>query len=269
MILMTGKELAAEIKQALAGEVKARDLKLKLVVIQVGDNEASSKYIAMKGKACESVGIAFEHIHFKDTVTEIEIYNKITDINKDKGVTGVIVQLPLPGSLDTDKIVDFIDPTKDVDGLTTENMGRLTRGLEGLFPATAEGVINLLRYYDIPLSGANAVVIGRSNLVGKPLALMLLTESATVTICHSKTKDISKYTKQADVVIAAVGKQNLLTADMISHGAVVVDVGQDVDFDIISTVAGFLTPPTGGVGPMTVAMLLSNVVKAAKMQKGE
>lgn len=267
MTLMGGKELASAIKSNLAEEITHLAIKPKLAVIQVGDNEASTKYISMKQRACELVGITFEHIHLISGATAEDVSDSINTCNEDESVTGIIVQIPLPESLDSETLVDLINPEKDVDGLTTYSAGRLSRGLSGLFPATAEGIIGLLKHYDIPMNGANAVVIGRSNLVGKPIAGMLLAEGATITVCHSKTPDISIFTKNADIVVSAVGKKNLVKAEMIEPGATVVDVGIDVDFDSVSQVAGFLTPAIGGVGPMTVAMLLSNVVKAAKLQK--
>jgi len=266
MILMSGKELATAIKSGLTKEIAQFDVKPKLAVIQVGDDEASTKYISMKQKACELVGIGFEHIHLEEKATATEISSRIQEQNDRDDVTGIIVQLPLPKALDADTLVDLIYPEKDVDGLTTYNAGRLIRGLEGLFPATAEGVINLLRFYEVPMVGVNAVVVGRSNLVGKPIASMLLAEGATVTICHSQTPDISEYTKRASIIVSAVGKRNLITAGMIKDGATVIDVGIDVDFEGVSQVAGQLTPAIGGVGPMTVAMLLSNVAKAYKLQ---
>lgn len=267
MILMIGNELADAIKEGLSVEIASLDFVPKLVVIQVGDNEASSKYIKMKQKACEKVGIIFEHLRFEDDISESSINDKIFELNNDSSVTGIIVQLPLPKDIDKQNVIDAINPEKDVDGLTTANINRLGSNLPCQFPATAEGIINLLRYYNISMKGANAVVIGRSNLVGKPVAHMLQAEGAEVTICHSKTADIASVTLEADIIISAVGKKDILTADMVKEGVAVVDVGMDVDFDNVSKIAGYITPPIGGVGPMTVAMLLSNVVKAAKMQK--
>jgi len=269
MITMSGRELADSIKDQLKIKLDSFDIKPKLTVIQIGENVASSKYIAMKRKACDLLGIDFDHLQLEADIADEQVTRMIAELNLDDSITGIIVQLPLPESFQTDYILESISPYKDVDGLTAENIGRLAKGSDGLFPATAEGVINLLRYYKIPMTGVNAVVLGRSNLVGKPIAQMLLTEGATVTICHSKTPDISIYTSKADIIISAVGKTNLLTAEMVKDGAVVVDVGIDVDFEGVSTVAGYITPAIGGVGPMTVAMLLSNVVKAAKMQKEE
>lgn len=268
MILMTGKELADAIKEGLAAEVASFSHPPKLTVIQVGKNEASTKYIRMKQKACEQTGVLFEHIHFEEKTAENEIIDKIFALNIDPEVTGIIVQLPLPSGFDTERILETIEPIKDVDGLTALNRELLANADLGLFPATAEGAINLLRYYNISMNGANAVVLGRSNLVGKPIATMLLQEGADVTVCHSQTKDTKAKTLLADIIVSAVGKRNLVTADMVKDGVVVVDVGMDVDFDNVGKKASYITPAIGGIGPMTVAMLLSNVVKAAKMQSG-
>ena len=267
MITMSGKDLAAEIRANLAIEIAQEHLIPRLAVIQVGENEASSKYIKMKGRACDEVGIGFEHIQLAADVADENIQAYIDELNLNDSVTGIIVQLPLPKRYDTEFILEAISPNKDVDGLTRENEDRLQKHQEGLYPATAEGVINLLRYYNITLKGANTVVLGRSRLVGKPIAKLLEFEGAKVTVCHSKTPDIGVFTKKADIIVSAVGKHNLITADMVKAGAVVVDVGMDVDFEGVSAVAGYLTPPTGAVGPMTVAMLLSNVIKAARVQK--
>lgn len=266
MILMTGTELANNIKEGLSAEVATFSHAPKLVVIQVGDNEASAKYIRMKQKACERVGIIFEHVHFEEKTLESDIINKIFGLNNDQNVNGIIVQLPLPNGFNTDRILESIEPIKDVDGLTIVNRDLLANADIGLYPATAEGVINLLRYYNVPMKGALAVVLGRSNLVGKPVVTLLAAEGANVTVCHSQTTDTRAKTLKADIIVSAVGKRNLLTAEMVKKGAAVIDVGMDVDFDGVSKVAGYLTPAIGGVGPMTVAMLLSNVVKAAKMQ---
>ena len=274
MTTMIGRELAQEIKSQLAAKIKKLEVKPALVVIQVGKNTASNRYIAMKEKAAKEIGVNFELISFPTKTTKDELRAKLYDLNNDNTVSGVIVQLPLPKNIDVDFVLESILPSKDVDGLTPMNIGRLSKGAECLAPATAEGVINLLRYYGIQIKGVNAVVVGRSNLVGKPTAQMLLNEGATVTICHSKTKDLSKYTKTADIVVSAVGKPNLVTAKMVKRGAVVIDVGVsfidgkvvgDVDFKNVSKVASLITPPAGGVGPMTVAMLLSNVVKTTEI----
>jgi len=267
MILMTGRELSTTIKEGLASEVASFSSTPKLAVIQVGENEASERYINMKKKACEETGISFEHIHFEENTIEDEIIDKIFALNIDRSVTGIIVQLPLPRGFNVEHILESIEPIKDVDGLTTVNRELLANAKMGLFPATAEGVINLLRYYGIPMKNVQAVVLGRSNLVGKPISVMLSQEGANVTVCHSKTKDTKAKTLKADLVVSAVGKHNLITADMVKDGVVIVDVGMDVDFDNVSKQSSYITPAVGGVGPMTVAMLLSNVVKAAKMQR--
>lgn len=274
MTTMIGKELAQEIKSQLATEIKKSKLKPTLVVIQVGKVTASNKYIAMKEKAAKEIGIGFELIAFPAKTTKEVLRAKLYELNNDDNISGIIVQLPFPKNIDVDFVLESILPSKDVDGLTPMNIGRLSKDSECLAPATAEGIINLLRYYGVQMEGINAVVIGRSNLVGKPTAQMLLNEGATVTICHSKTSDLSRYTKTADLVVSAVGKPNLVTSKMIKKGAVVIDVGVnvidgnivgDVDFKGVSKVASLITPPTGGVGPMTVAMLFSNVVKATRM----
>jgi len=264
MILMTGKELASQIRLQLAKEVALFDVAPKLVVIQIGNNLASTKYISMKEKAVHECGIDFELVRFNDSEDQELVRDKIMALNSDNTVTGIIIQLPLPAGFDTGELLELISPAKDIDGLTSVNQNKLKGSESGLYPATAEGVINLLRYYGVEICGTNAVVIGRSKLVGMPVAIMLEHVGANVTVCHSKTEDITSVTKEADIIVSAVGKANLVTADMIKPGAVVVDVGMDVDFDNVSKVAGMITPPVGGVGPMTVAMLLSNVVKAAK-----
>lgn len=268
MILMSGVELSKQIRLQLAKEVAVFDVAPKLAVIQVGDNPASTEYISMKEKAGKECGIDFELVHFDEQTGQPVIGEKIISLNNDDSVTGIIVQLPLPAGFAAEKLLEIVAPNKDVDGLTSMNQSNLENGKSGLFPATAEGVIRLLKNYDAKLSDSQAVVIGRSKLVGKPVAIMLEHEGANVTVCHSKTEDIARATREADIIVTAVGKTNLLTADMIKPGAVIVDVGMDVDFDKVSEVAGMITPPRGGVGPMTVAMLLSNVVKAAKGRNG-
>jgi methylenetetrahydrofolate dehydrogenase (NADP+)/methenyltetrahydrofolate cyclohydrolase len=267
MILMDGKILAEMITEGLSKEVSSLNFVPRLVVIQLGGDAASTKYITMKQKTCEQVGIEFVHLKYDSSINVNDLKVKIRALNTDKTVSGILVQLPLPKSIDKQNLIDNIDPTKDVDGLTTENMKHLSKKELGLYPATAEGIIKLLRYYGIKMKNAKTVVIGRSNLVGKPVAQMLLAEGARVTVCHSHTKNISEYTKVAEIIVTAVGQTNLLTADMVKKGTVVVDVGMDVDFDKVSKIVDYITPPTGGVGPMTVAMLISNVVKALKIQK--
>lgn len=270
---MSGKELAEAIKNCLAEEISSKKLKLKLAVILIGNDPASEKYVSIKEKECNKIGIGFELIRFEKNAAQETVINVIEKLNSDKKVTGIIVQLPLPNNFIPHEILEAIDPQKDVDGLHSINMGRLITGLDGLFPATAEGVINLLRYYQIPISGKKITMVGQSNLVGKPLAQMLLNEEATVFVANEKTKKLNELTKESDIVISAAGQPNLIKANMIKKDAVVIDIGTtlkdnkivgDVDFDKVSKKASFITPSPGGVGPMTVAMLLSNIVKAAK-----
>lgn len=273
MILMDGKSLASETKKRLKEEIKSMSKTPGLAVILVGENPASKKYVQMKERACDEVGISHKVHRLEENVSDSEIEELILKLNKDESIDGIIVQLPLSKHRNTNEILENIDPSKDVDGLTITNIGRLEKNLPGLFPATPFGVIEMLKKYNIDLAGKNAVVVGRSNLVGKPLAQLLLNAGATVTIAHSKTKNIGGVTKNADILVSAVGKPGLITADMVKDQAVVIDVGTteqdkklkgDIDFSQVSKKASYITPVPGGVGPMTVAMLLSNVVKAAK-----
>lgn len=273
MILMDGKALAAEIKEKLKLEIKSLEKKPRLAVILVGENPASQKYVQMKEKACDEVGVCHKVYRLEENVSVNEIEELINKLNKDKSVSGIIIQLPLSKHHNTNEILENIDPSKDVDGLTTINIGRLEKNLPGLFPATPLGVVELLEKYKIDIAGKKVAVIGRSNLVGKPLAQLLLNAGATVTIAHSKTEDLGVITKNADILISAVGKPGLITAEMVKNDVVVIDVGTteqsgkligDIDFDGVSKKTSHITPVPGGVGPMTVAMLLSNVVKAAR-----
>lgn len=274
MTLLDGRELAGLIKEELAREITKNNLKLKLVVILVGNNEASEKYVGMKQRGAEQIGMAFELVRFPEEVTQVELLDKIEALNKDTTVTGMIVQLPISAHLNTEEVLESIRPEKDVDGLSSVNLGNLAKGLKGLFPATPEGVMQLIKHYEIPLAGSVVTVVGQSNLVGKPLDLMLFNEHATVLTANSRTKDLKALTLQADVIVSAAGRPHLITADMVKEGAVVIDVGTtpvegrivgDVDFDNVSKKASYITPNPGGVGPMTVAMLLSNVVKAKRL----
>lgn len=278
MILMDGKTLAVEIKKDLKEKVGSMKNKPGLAVILIGENPASRKYVQMKEKACDDVGIYHAVYRINEAVSDDEIKELITELNKNVKINGIIVQLPLSKNHNSDEIIEKIDPKKDVDGLTTINIGRLEKNLPGLFPATPLGVMGLLKKYNIDLAGKSAVIVGRSNLVGKPLAQLLLNESATVTIAHSKTKNMGEVTKNADILISAVGKPGLITSDMVKDQVVMVDVGTtdmdgklkgDVDFDEVSKKASHITPVPGGVGPMTVAMLLSNVVKTITRKADE
>jgi methylenetetrahydrofolate dehydrogenase (NADP+)/methenyltetrahydrofolate cyclohydrolase len=274
--LLDGKALAAKIQQELSIAITQLQLKIGrppgLAVLMVGDNPASAAYVRNKEKACAKVGIASFGKHFPAQTTFEELEEVIAALNHDERVDGILVQLPLPNHLDAVALLHKIDPDKDADGLHPVNLGRLVRGEAGLRSCTPAGVMRLLEEYEIPLQGKQAVVVGRSILVGKPMALMLLEADATVTIAHSRSHDLKTITQNADILIAAVGRPGLIAADMVKPGAVVVDVGMnrvidasgksrligDVDFESTSAVAGFITPVPGGVGPMTVAILLQN-----------
>ncbi len=276
-LLLSGRPVADSLLGSLKGEIKK--LNPKLVVVQVGDDPASASYIKQKLKSCEAVGLRHEHKHLPEKTTLSELMMLIGTLNTDPDVTGFIVQLPLPKHLQSHvpDIIRAIDPKKDIDGFGAYNLGKmfLSVEFEHLPPATPSGVIELLKYYKLPIEGKHAVIVGRSNIVGKPLAIMLLNRGATVTICHSKTKNLSAMTKQADILVAAVGSPKMITKDMVKLGAVVIDIGVsrvdgklcgDVDFDAVSEVASAITPVPGGVGPLTVASLIRNCVTAKRRQ---
>jgi methylenetetrahydrofolate dehydrogenase (NADP+) / methenyltetrahydrofolate cyclohydrolase len=277
--LLDGKALAAQMYDTMAAQVQAMAAQHGrapgLAVLMVGDNPASAAYVRNKERACERVGIVSYGQHFPTDVSQAELTATIHRLNQDDRVDGILVQLPLPGDrLDSTELLLAIDPAKDADGLHPDNLGRLVRGEPGLRSCTPAGVMAMFKAYNLPLSGKTAVVIGRSILVGKPLALMLLEENATVTIAHSRTPDLATLAGGADILVAAVGRPNLVTADMVKPGAVVIDVGinridtpdgkgrlvGDVDFDGAAAIASYITPVPGGVGQMTVAMLLQNTV---------
>ncbi|MCY0876360.1 MAG: bifunctional methylenetetrahydrofolate dehydrogenase/methenyltetrahydrofolate cyclohydrolase FolD [Firmicutes bacterium] len=243
-----------------------------LAVILVGDNPASESYVRGKEKAAREVGITSQLIRLPVETTETELLHWIDLLNRDPLCHGILVQLPLPDHIAAERVIEAISPAKDVDGFHTQNIGALSVGLPAIVPCTPLGVMKLLAYESVPIAGAHAVIIGRSNIVGKPMASLLLAQSATVTICHSKTHDLASITRQADILVAAVGRPKMVTGDMIKPGAVVIDVGinrtdeglvGDVDFASASTVAAAITPVPRGVGPMTIAMLLHNTVTAA------
>ncbi len=245
-----------------------------LAVILVGENQASQVYVRNKVKACEENGIYSILDRQPASISESELLERIAALNADPRIHGILVQLPLPTHIDSHKVIEAIAPAKDVDGFHMISAGALMTGNHGFKPCTPYGVMKMLVHIGTPLRGAHAVVIGRSNIVGKPMAMLLLQESATVTICHSATRDLGALTRQADIVVAAVGKRNVLTADMVKPGAVVIDVGMnrndegklcgDVDFEGVKEVAGWITPVPGGVGPMTITMLLMNTIKSAE-----
>lgn len=264
------KEVSREVKAL----VKAKVLP-KLVIILVGDSPASLSYIKQKRLASEKTGInCIQKILDKNVTTE-DLISIIEKLNKDKTVHGILVQLPLPKHVNTNLVIRAIDPMKDVDGFQAYNLGKmfLSAKFECLSPCTPRGIIKMLEYYKVEIAGKSVTIVGRSNIVGKPLAIMLMNRDATVTVCHSKTAHIENYTRDADIVVAAVGRPKMITADMVKKGAIVIDVGTtkvdnkltgDVDFEKVSKKASFITPVPGGVGPMTVACLMENVVRAAK-----
>ena len=277
MKILDGKKIKKEILDELKEEVSELKEKPNFVVIQVGNNEASNVYIKQKAKMAEHIGYGYTHLRLAEDITEEALLKEIDKLNKDKNVHGVLVQMPLPSHINTNVIQNAVLPEKDVDGLSDVNAGKLFHGKDALFSCTPYGVMELLKRYNIPVEGKHAVVVGRSNLVGKPMGVMLTNAGATVTVCHSKTKDLGKHTKKADILVVTVGKPKLITRDMVRHGTVVVDVGinrlddglcGDVDYEHVCDKCTYITPVPGGVGPMTVAMLGENVLKAYKMQKG-
>jgi methylenetetrahydrofolate dehydrogenase (NADP+)/methenyltetrahydrofolate cyclohydrolase len=274
---MDGKALAERARGEVAEEVAALSRPVGLATVLVGDDPASAVYVRSKQKACREVGIEpFDHNLSADTSQE-DLLALVEQLNADAAVTGILVQLPLPDQIDEDRIIRSIKPIKDVDGFHPFSAGHLLQGSPTFVAATPAGIMEILREYGVELQGARAVVIGRSTIVGKPMALLLLAEHATVTICHSRTRDLADVVREADVIVAAVGRPETVTADMVRQGATVVDVGinrtddglvGDVSADV-RDVAGLLTPVPGGVGPMTIASLLRNTVRAARFQSGE
>jgi methylenetetrahydrofolate dehydrogenase (NADP+)/methenyltetrahydrofolate cyclohydrolase len=270
-ILMDGKGLAERIRAEVAEEVKELG-EVGLTTILVGDDPASETYIKRKQDAAKEVGILARDYRLAETTSEQELLELVDQLNRDDAVDGILVQLPLPSHVDEQRVIEAVDPAKDVDGFHPINAGRLFLGQQGLVAATPTGIIRLLEEYEVPLEGARAVVVGRSTIVGKPVALLLLSRHATVTICHSRTTDLAAVTREADVLVVAVGHANLISPDMVKEGATVIDVGMnrtpeglrgDVDPSVVDR-AGLLTPVPGGVGPMTIASLLRNTVRAAR-----
>lgn len=279
--IIDGKELAKNIRQELKKEndkLKEKGINAKLAVILVGDDNASKVYIKNKSKACNDVGIEFEEILLDSNITMDKLLNVIENLNLREDINGILLQSPIPKELNIQEAFEKIDYRKDVDGFNPINVGKLMIGQDGFIPCTPYGIVRMLEEYNIPVEGKNAVVIGRSNIVGKPLSQCLLNKNATVTVCHSRTRDIQNVTKNADILISAVGKLNMVTEDMVKDGAVVIDVGMnrkengklagDVDFENVKEKTSYITPVPGGVGPMTIAMLMNNVIKATKQQNG-
>ncbi len=276
--IIDGKKTAQEIRSELKREIQNLKIKPELRVILVGNNPASQIYVKNKEKYASEVGIKSETIRLPEDITEEKLLKQIKKLNKDKHINGILVQLPLPSHINEFSVINAIAPEKDVDGFTIYNKGLLSIGKPALTPCTPLGIIELLKQYKVNIASKNAVVIGRSNIVGKPMAQLLLNEDATVTICHSKTKNLAEITANADILISAVGKPKFIGKKYVKNGATVIDVAMnrdtknnrwvgDVDFDNVSKVAKFITPVPGGVGPMTIAMLLKNTVQAYKIQK--
>jgi methylenetetrahydrofolate dehydrogenase (NADP+) / methenyltetrahydrofolate cyclohydrolase len=273
---MDGKALAGKVRAEVAREVQALGRPVGLATVLVGEDEASALYVRRKQEACVEVGIEPIHHELPAETSEAELLELVADLNADERVTGILVQLPLPGHMDEGRVIRTIAPIKDVDGFHPASAGHLLQGEPTFVAATPAGIMEILRAYEIPLEGARAVVVGRSNIVGKPMALLLLAENATVTVCHSRTRDLAEVVRAADVVVAAVGRAGVVTRDMVQEGATVIDVGinrvdgrvvGDVAQDV-AEVAGHLTPVPGGVGPMTIASLLRNTVRAGRYQAG-
>jgi len=275
--LIDGNAIAQKVRSEVTGRIaalKARGVAPTLAIVLVGDDPASQVYVKHKVNDSSQTGLTANLQRFPADMTEADLLAHVDALNRDDAVHGILVQLPLPPHMDSHKVIEAISPAKDVDGFHVASAGALMVGQPGFWPCTPHGCMKMLASIGYDLRGKHAVVIGRSNIVGKPMAMMLLAQNATVTICHSATQDLAKFTRDADVVVAAVGKRNILTADMVKPGAVVIDVGMnrkddgklagDVDFDGVKEVAGWITPVPGGVGPMTRAMLLANTVEAAE-----
>lgn len=271
--IIDGKLISAQIKDELKKKVADENIKAALAVIQVGNDPASTVYVGNKKKACEYIGITSRSFELPEETTEDELLGLIDRLNADPEINGILVQLPLPGSIDEKKVINRISPDKDVDGFHPQSVGRLCIGEEGFVSCTPAGIIELLVRSGIDIEGKECVVIGRSNIVGKPMALLLLSKNGTVTVCHSRTRDLKTICRRADILVAAVGKPRMITSEYVKEGAVVIDVGihrmenkklcGDVDFDDVAPHTSAITPVPGGVGPMTIAMLMVNCVKAA------
>lgn len=276
--IIDGKLVSAAVKERVALEVKElnqKGISVCLAVILVGSDPASQVYVANKKKACEQLGIISKEYLLSETTTQDELLALIKQLNQDATVNGILCQLPLPKGLDEKSVIEAIDPNKDVDAFHPVNVGRIMIGDYDFLPCTPAGVMEMLAYYNIDISGKECVVIGRSNIVGKPMSMLLLHKNGTVTVAHSKTKNLAEVTRRADILVAAVGRAGFVTADMVKDGAVVIDVGinrvdgklyGDVDFDAVSQKASYITPVPGGVGPMTIATLMQNTLTAAKRQ---
>ena len=280
-IIIDGKELAKKIRANLkieCEELKKKNINSKLAVIMVGEDPASKVYVRNKSRACEDVGIKYEEYLLDVNTTQKELVELIEKLNNDKTINGILLQSPIPSNLDVNEAFRTISPQKDVDGFNPINVGKLVLNQDTFVSCTPYGIMKMFEEYDIDLTGKNVVILGRSNIVGKPLIHCCLNKNATVTSCHSRTQNLAQKAKEADVLISAIGKANFVTADMVKDGAVVIDVGinrldngkitGDVDFESVKEKASYITPVPGGVGPMTIAMLMNNVIKATRRQNG-
>lgn len=279
MVIIDGKKVSAQVKEQVASETKeliAQGVTPGLAVILVGDDPASRVYVNNKKKACEFVGFKSEEFALPATTTQEELLALVDELNNRKDINGILCQLPLPKGLDDNAVIEAISPLKDVDAFHKQNVGRIMIGDYDFLPCTPAGIMEMLHAYDIDVDGKNCVVIGRSNIVGKPMGMLLLHENGTVTICHSHTKNLKEITAEADILVAAIGRAKFVTADMVKDGAVVIDVGMnrdengklcgDVDFENVKEKCSYITPVPGGVGPMTIATLMKNTLKAARLQ---
>ena len=280
-VIIDGKELAKKIRANLkieCEELKKKNINSKLAVIMVGEDPASKVYVRNKSRACEDVGIKYEEYLLDSKITQKELIELIEKLNNDKTINGILLQSPIPSNLDINEAFRTISPEKDVDGFNPLNVGKLVLNQDTFVSCTPYGIMKMFEEYDIDLTGKNVVILGRSNIVGKPLIHCCLNKNATVTSCHSKTQNLAQKAKEADILISAIGKANFVTADMVKENAVVIDVGinrldngkitGDVDFESVKEKASYITPVPGGVGPMTIAMLMNNVIKATRRQNG-
>ncbi|MBS3484206.1 bifunctional methylenetetrahydrofolate dehydrogenase/methenyltetrahydrofolate cyclohydrolase FolD [Staphylococcus aureus] len=279
--ILDGKQIAKDYRQGLQDQVEAlkeKGFTPKLSVILVGNDGASQSYVRSKKKAAEKIGMISEIVHLEETATEEEVLNELNRLNNDDSVSGILVQVPLPKQVSEQKILEAINPEKDVDGFHPINIGKLYIDEQTFVPCTPLGIMEILKHADIDLEGKNAVVIGRSHIVGQPVSKLLLQKNASVTILHSRSKDMASYLKDADAIVSAVGKPGLVTKDVVKEGAVIIDVGNtpdengklkgDVDYDAVKEIAGAITPVPGGVGPLTITMVLNNTLLAEKMRRG-
>ncbi|HEK6354001.1 TPA: bifunctional methylenetetrahydrofolate dehydrogenase/methenyltetrahydrofolate cyclohydrolase FolD [Staphylococcus aureus] len=279
--ILDGKQIAKDYRQGLQDQVEAlkeKGFTPKLSVILVGNDGASQSYVRSKKKAAEKIGMISEIVHLEETATEEEVLNELNRLNNDDSVSGILVQVPLPKQVSEQKILEAINPEKDVDGFHPINIGKLYIDEQTFVPCTPLGIMEIIKHADIDLEAKNAVVIGRSHIVGQPVSKLLLQKNASVTILHSRSKDMASYLKDADVIVSAVGKPSLVTKDVVKEGAVIIDVGNtpdengklkgDVDYDAVKEIAGAITPVPGGVGPLTITMVLNNTLLAEKMRRG-